>query len=281
MVLKWQVGALKRVKHVESARFLVSMLWACGNLIACDGEPDASPAYPIRTCQEIACGEDDDCDDDLKCNASGQCVACLVDADCDDDPNGSRCGDGGNCQCASDNECEAPLGLCRSTGCVCSEDTACAGEGAERCELGVCIACEEDDQCGLEAGGTACYAPGEVEAYCGCGADDDCSAGTPHCNATAGLCICQTDEECKDGELGVACIGGACVPCARDKDCVDAELGTACDVASGTCLECKDDEGCRDLGLGSRCVSGVCACDDASDCTADPSEPGGSFLCAE
>ena len=257
-----------------SAGILLIGLW-----VACDSPDDVEPLLPQRSCSQVECIKDMDCAANLFCNAElGACVECLLDRHCDGNPQGSRCGDSGTCQCGSDRECSAPLGLCRSTGCVCSEDTACAGSGAQRCELGVCIACGGDGDCRGDEFGSACFEGGGVDAYCGCADDRDCEGSTPRCDAALGRCVCAMDDDCVDHGAGATCVSGECLPCLSAEQCRAAGLGQYCDTSTHTCYACESDADCRKLGTGTRCVGRACACDDAADCTAKAAE-GMQWIC--
>lgn len=186
-------------------------------------------------CQE-ACGTDADCADGTVCGEAGRCIPCNTDGDCDsgtcvegacvectsnDDcagnENGTRCSAGGTCICATDDECEAPMGLCRATGCVCGEDAGCAGIGPEICSFGACVTCDDDSHCA--DGPSKCFAGGSPSSFCGCAADSECPAGAPFCDTETGSCLtCKADSDCVDAQLGDTCDGGSCT-CTAASQC--------------------------------------------------------------
>jgi hypothetical protein len=282
----------------------------------CDPDKDAGDwepypveeEIPILFCQE-ACDADADCgagaycsDDTFRCVdckadanctnplapfcVDGSCLSCRDDADCPG--TAPRCLDG-TCTCSATAQCE-PDERCMYTtdaarvtsvpGCVCWENSACAGIGPEVCIAGICIECDFDAHCG--ANGT-CFEPGTLYSWCGCANDAGCGPGAPHC--IDGDCY-----ECLDNaECTTECVDNSCAECADDADCPAAApwcVGNACvecrgEPREGTAeTQAQVDTDCPTLGLGDECVDNACSCSAASTCTAAVT-PGFAWVCEE
>jgi hypothetical protein len=254
-----------------------------------DWEPyPVSEEEPVLFCQE-ACEVDADCtagtfcsgacdpDTDVACGVLNRCVDCKADANCTDplapfcvagscvscvdDSNcpgtAPRCLDGtctcnASVQCEPDERCMYTTDAARDSsvpGCVCWENSACAGIGPETCIAGICIECEFDAHCEATVGaGSTCIDGGTLYAMCTCVGDGDCNGGF--------------------------CDGGSCVDCLVDGDCG----GGKCD--GGSCVECLEDADCT-FGTGATCVDGWCSCGDAAECTATASNPATAWVCEE
>lgn len=107
-----------------------------------------------------------------------------------------------------------------------------------------------------------------------CESNLDCTAPGTRCDKNAGLCVCNTDEACQDGQFCNR--AGVCQEfsgCNNNSDCA-ARAGTYCDAASGQCLEGPALMLNSPCGLathcpyGTLCVDGSCVpgCGDDGDC---------------
>lgn len=165
----------------------------------------ASMGLPSR------CSADSDCGlASLHCDvATGRCFECVVDEDCSDDA-GQRCEPllhrCVQClvarDCAAGFTCDPTTHRCLQS-CVAENECAPEAHGCDE-RRGVCIACDEDDEC--EASYCAFDGTGCVE--------------------------CRVDSHCSTGR---ACdiLSGKCVQCRDTGDCA---AGSACDPATDSCV---------------------------------------------
>jgi hypothetical protein len=135
---------------------------------------------------------------------------------------------------------------CPSKKTECDEDNPCAFGSV--CVEGVCEAqsCATSSQCGIEQ---YCKDHSCVD---GCQTDDDCKFGDL-CDAAAGECVsatctdthldCGFGEFCSPAGECYDANGYYCAPCSDDGDCGGSESGNYC--LSGYCgVECVDDHDC-------------------------------------
>lgn len=150
------------------------------------------------------------CEDDLSCAQGQYCGA--------DPVHGDR---------------QICLAGCRVEPDSCPEGQFCEPEGRQ-CEDQLC---QQDTDCDA---GEICV-EGEVS-LCrpGCRVDEDCP-GAQRCEPDVLVCVCDSREDCAEGE---ACVANQCVPaCAIDEDCpVEGEV---CNTTEGVCqVGCSSDEDC-------------------------------------
>ncbi len=267
---------------------------ACGapnTCVECKNDAGCPGAFCIA-------GECVECVDDSACTVPGAthcfenaCSECAEDVDCG--PGAPRCLDGvctcaGSAQCAADERCMYTTDSIRPgsvPGCVCKDNSACAGIGPEICIVGICIECEFDAHCEALVGpGSKCFDGGTLFSYCGCSTDADCDDG--YCVGSE--CVeCRNGTDCVSGQ----CEANACVECTVDAHCTsnhcldnlcveclaDAECGDGKCVANA-CVQCREGADCVALQLGSVCAEGECQCTADSEC-AGIVENGGSGVC--
>ena len=212
-------------------------------------------------CEEVGCGNDEDCPADALCVGTicRYAPECTGDGDCNDVIG--TCLDG-QCQpgCEFDDDCGPEgISLCIDNECLfaCEDDNTC--DPGERCTDGACVpdectgegfeGCPEGERCN---GNGACepFTPCEDDSACQddefcengiceeartCGSDINCRAGEICSNGTCRLApTCETAADCGEDE---SCIANVCVPflCRGDEDC---DAGEVCD--GGVCIEPED-----------------------------------------
>ena len=264
-----------------------------GDGVTDDGCSAATPACTMaRSCVE--CTASADCSGGV-CSASNTCVTCLdtttggTDAGCNvgapvcNVSAGGRscvpCEDTGSgtdfgcsmsaptcmgtgaarvcVECVTDSECPGTF-VCDQTsftcGPECQSDADCT---MEVCDMGTCVGCVDDLDCGP---GNRCVAS-TCEPICT--SDAQCSAPTPVCDVPNTTCVeCVMTSDCASDQVCTA--SNTCV-----QGCVDnSQCSTplpVCDTAAGNCTQCL---------VGGDCLSGVCTssqvcveCEDDADCT--------------
>jgi hypothetical protein len=217
-------------------------------------EEDAGDAGdgPDGTCHCVA---DEECEDDLFCNGSAECVACECRAGIPPD-DGTACDDGD--PCTADEACM--VGVC--TGgvptCFCDVDDDCLEyDDGDRCNGR--LVCED----------RLCRFAPETVVVCDDSGDTDCRVN--RCVRTTGAC------EPTPVDDGTGCDdGNACTA-------ADVCLAGACLSGASTC-ECEATIDCAAHEDGDRC-NGTLVCDTAShSCVIDPGtivtcDPGGDTTC--
>ncbi len=267
------------------------MEWVCSG--DCDGgicvEAESCPGPNPQGCADVGCPVGEicaptsgvcipshcDCDPVTGtwiCTADCSGGTCVSDGSCPGpNPQGcvtTGCPEGQSCEVLPDScipsecYCEVDTGSwvctrdCQGGTCVdtrpCIDDSQCA-YGAEWCEAGRCVACDNS--------GLTCLL------FCPPG------SGMPNRNGCT-PCVCEPRDECtgdQDCPAGQYCAPGSCSP-----DCPDGDpsccVGTHCEAWPTACAG-ENPQGCIDVGCpqGETCVpnSGVCiprrcVCDEAS-----------------
>jgi len=191
------------------------------------------------------------CDDDLVCNADGECVECITSEECAGKPG---CTEAAPCRCGLDGSCRpqhcANMAFDPGT----ETDTDCGNE---------CSPCPDGSDC-----------------------DDGPDCQSQVCASNACQAPSCTDETRNGDETGEDCGGQSCDPCADGEHCIDHDdcvsdvcLGQTCqpptcsDVTQNgneTDIDCGGGPPCDPCGPGKLCelprdcVSGNCRLDDTS-----------------
>ena len=220
---------------------------------ACGGGSSAKP-----------CTVDSDCDLGAVCRGSTCTTGCNDERDCPQNkPICDRDGSGGCVACLDARDCATPDLACIDGECRthCTSNAECNG-GLCDMATGTCIACVENNDCGI---GSLC-----LDGTCtpGCERDRDCPADKHVCapaDGDHGTCYeCVDTATCPTGK---SCIDHQCtMHCTSNVQCTDG----VCDTATGVCVECLDDSPCA---LGTICDEQACVagCRKDTDCpTATP-----------
>ena len=178
-------------------------------------------------------------------------------------------------------DCGGTCGKC-AVGVMCQDDAGCAS-GASNGYLCVTNACADlkkgQAETDIDCGGPAC---GDCRIGMGCGADSDCDANAPVCNATTRVCSkVQCANAAKDAGEGDIDCGTSCpTKCTAGRSCAatsDCDLGLECNAGTCNVPTCNDGwkarvEGDVDCGKGCQtqcandrtcnvakdCASGIC-----------------------
>lgn len=231
---------------VITSTLIIGFIAACGS----DDPPGGSPSeVPDKT---LVCTSDEECaEDEPFCDPYSGCAECLFNAQC---PEGSQC---------VENECVVPTTCASSADCD-TEDPVC------NTILDQCVGCVGDFDCAEDS---VCLT-GRCTEVTRCVNTLDCAEGEV-CERSLGYCVqCVGDADC--GEES-ACIENACVlRCDSDNDCRSGNL--LCDAAAGHCVECVEHADCPEV---YNCRSGRCVVDECLQGTSSCNESFGIDTCNE
>lgn len=226
-----------------------------------DGLCDPSTARCVPPCID-----DTDCGPQAVCADEGLCVARRA---CD---ASTACGIGETC-----NTCDGVCQVAETGATPCTSDINCGFEqfcdpclGECRDRLGLCDACQRDEECGEPGDQCLDFAAGGR--FCGrqcgsCPIGYACDADVGQCLPLSGSCLevaqcasgadCPVGQTCSEARL---CVEG----CTDSASCAG---GLVCQA--GACVApCASAAGCPD---GAECVDGVCVvpggCSSSADCT--------------
>lgn len=231
---------------IVTKRLIVASALIIGFLSACGsddppGKPgptgtDGGTSGPPKT---LLCTSDAECDAEKPfCDPYSGCAECLFNAQC---AEGSHC---------VENECVVP------TTCFASEE---CDEENPVCNtiIGECVGCVSDTDCTEEE---VCQV-GRCTEVTRCVNTLDCAEGEV-CERSLGYCVqCVGDADC--GEES-ACVENSCIlRCDSDNDCRAGNL--LCDAVAGHCVECVEHADCPDV---YNCRSGRCVVDECMQGTA-------------
>jgi len=184
--------------------------------------------------------------------------------DDEDDETEVSCGDGVcdsdedcalDCGCETDDECSVYGSYLCGSGGECYYTIGTAGDSSSSSSGGSSSSSSSSDT-GTSDSGTS--DTGYTASVCD---DVICSDGFV-CYESTGVCGCDSDTDCFEGEYCDEDLSGYCVEevvdisCATDEDCLILGTAYACDTASGSCVACSESDGESDY-LTQGTVTGI------------------------
>ncbi|MGC4119651.1 MAG: hypothetical protein QM765_34785 [Myxococcales bacterium] len=256
---------------------------SAGQCVGCTSSLDCASPKPIcnsadwtcKSCQEIGCPPNSDCQPDGSC--SSPCAGCRADGVCVTELDAESCGAYGevcavcltgapicrfgDCvQCSSDADCGAPNPVCNPATWTCGKctDLGCPSGGTCQSDgscKGACNGCVTSDGACHASGPDTCGTAGQGCRTCtgtsapicrlgkcvGCSTSADCKNPTPICNTGEWVCRSCKETGCPTNSVCQAdgSCSNLCVGCTVNGNCFSDGAPAHCGSGGGACVACS------------------------------------------